>query len=540
MMRSKRILALMSVVATLSVAACGAAKTKTADTTNTAKFVYRTDPASKQVGAVTWNLGYEPTSLDPVKAADYSENQVLANLCESLQKSTPDLTFSSGLATATNPDPTHWVYDIAPAAHFWDGHPVTAQDVVYSLNRNLNPKLASYYSFYYRNVEKIVASGPNQVTVTLKTPDYVFNEGMASAAGAIVEEADAVKRGASLGTPGGGLMCSGPFTFGGWKAGTQIVINRNENYWRPEGKAKATSITFSFLADDAAQTNAFTSATIDGEYQVPFSAVGRLQSTPSGKLYLGQSLIVYNLVVAAKDGPLANPKVRQALSQAIDRNAIARTVFSGAAVPARNLVTAASYGYGKSVLQAAYDKAGPIPFDQAAAKKLLTGVALRPIVFAYPTGGPSYNNQVALAVQAAGKSIGLDIQLKGVPNATYQSDFYAPNVTKGVDLEELSWYIDGPEPLVMYEQFLPGVSAYNVSGYNNPQANALIRQAAATADHDARAALVVKVEQLLARDLPWIPVVEEANTLFLNNKYGGIPASFVQNSYPWGADLAGR
>ena len=525
------------VIAPLLASSCTSTPKKAVATN---KFVLRTDAASKPVRALTWNLGYEPTSLDPVKAADYSENQVLANLCESLQKIQPDLTFANGLAKATNPQPTRWVYDIVPQAHFWDGHPVMAEDVAYSLNRNLDPKLGSYYSFYYRNVAKIVATGARQVTVTLKKPDYVFNEGMGSAAGAIVERADAVKRGVSLGTPNGGLMCSGPFELGGWKPGTSLLITQNSSYWRPQGKAKAGSITFSFLSDDTAQTNAFTSGSINGEYQVPFSAVDRLKSTSSGKLYLGQSLIVYNLVVAAKDGPLANPKVRQALSRAIDRDAIARTVFSGAAVPARNLVTKASYGYGKEVFGKGYEKAGPIPFDPAGAKKLLKGIPLRTIVFAYPTGGPSYNNQVALAVQSAGKSIGLQVVLKGVPNAKYQSDFFAPEVTKGVDLEELSWYIDGPEPLVMYEQFLPGLSPYNVSGYNNPAANDLINEAAATAEPNARAALVVEVEKQIAKDLPWIPVVEEANTLFVDKKYGGMPAAFVQNAYPWGADVAGR
>jgi len=51
---------------------------------------------------------------------------------------------------------------------------------------------------------------------------------------------------------------------------------------------------------------------------------------------------------------------------------------------------------------------------------------------------------------------------------------------------------------------------------------------------------VVQVEKQIAKDLPWIPVVEEANTLFVDKKYGGMPAAFVQNSYPWGADVAGR
>lgn len=526
--------------ATALLVACGSA-TKASPAADVDKFVYRTAPASKTVGALTWNLGYEPTSLDPVKAADYSENQVLANICESLQKPTADLTFQSGLATASNPTPMTWVYDINPAARFSDGSPVTGQDAAFSLNRHLDPKLSSYYSFYYRNVKSIRATGSKQVTVFLSKPDYVFNEGMASAAGAVIEQSYAQKAGAKLGTPSGGIRCSGPFTFDSWIPGASLNIKRSDRYWRPDAMAKAPSVKFSFLSDDTAQTNALTSGAIDGEYQVPFSAVNKLKASTTGQLYLGQSLIEYDLVVAATSGPLSDSRVRTALSMAIDRNAVAQTVFSGAATPARSLVTKATTGYGKDVFLAAYNKQGPLAFDVTGAKKLLATVPnLRPIVFAYPTGGPSYNNQVALAVQSAGASIGLKIVLKGIPNDTYQSDFYDSKVTKGVDLEELSWYIDGPEPLVMYEQFLPNVSPYNVSKYNNASVNNLINEAAATADPNKRAQLVVSAQDQITHDLPWIPLVQEANTLYLSNKYGNLPASFIQNSYPWAADVAGR
>lgn len=538
----KRSLAATTAVLCVAIftASCGKAATST-PSANVDSFVYTTAAATKPIGPLKWNLGYEPTSLDPVKAADYSENQVLANVCESLQKPTPKLTFTDGLSQATNPTPLTWVYDLNPAAHFSDGAKVTGDDAAYSLNRNLDPKLGSYYSFYYRNVSTIKATGPEQVTVSLSKPDYVFNEGMASAAGAIIEKSYAEKAGAKLGTPSGGIRCSGPFTFGSWTPGSTLTINRDPNYWQAAGRAKTPAVKFSFLADDTAQANALASGAIDGEYQVPFSAVDKLKASKTGTLYQGQSLIEYDLVVAAKDGPLSDNIVRQALSMAIDRDAISRTVFSGAAAPARSLVTKATTGYAKSTFLAAYDKAGPLPYDVAAAKKLLATVPnLRPIVFAYPTGGPNYNNQVALAVQAASNSIGLKMTLKGIPNNTYQSDFYDSKVTQGVDLEELSWYIDGPEPLVMYEQFLPKVSPYNVSGYNNASVNDLINSAASTADADTRAQLVVKAQTQITHDLPWIPLVQEANTLYISNKYGGLPAAFIQNSYPWAADVAGR
>jgi peptide/nickel transport system substrate-binding protein len=235
--------------------------------------------------------------------------------------------------------------------------------------------------------------------------------------------------------------------------------------------------------------------------------------------------------------------VRRALSMAIDRQALANTAFNGAAEPSRTLVTHENYGYAKDVFDEHWDELGEPKVDVDGAKKLIE--AAKPsgtVVFAYPTGGASYNDQVALAVQSAAKDIGLDLKLKGMPQDTYNAQLFdrAALLKSGIDMAETSWFIDVPEPLIMYEQFLPGVSVYNLGDWKNQQVIDLVDKASQTADETKRAEMVVEIEKIVDREMPWIPLVQTANLLFMNNRISGAPASFVQNYYPWAADIGGR
>ncbi|MFE5693446.1 ABC transporter substrate-binding protein, partial [Streptomyces erythrochromogenes] len=100
----------------------------------------KTPAAVGDVDSFTWSIYAEPTTIDYAHAYDFPPNQILANVCESLLRWNPDLTTSPNLATSyTNPTPTTWVYQIRPGVRFHDGTTLTADDVVASLRRNIDP-----------------------------------------------------------------------------------------------------------------------------------------------------------------------------------------------------------------------------------------------------------------------------------------------------------------------------------------------------------------------------------------------------------------
>ena len=501
------------------------------------------------VGTVKWDLFYEPTAIDPAHALDYTENEVVSNLCDTLVRMKTNFGYEPGLATYTNPDPTTWVYEIHPGVKFWDGTDLTAADVVYSLDRNLDPQVGSYWSDYFQNVQSITQTGPLEVTVKLTQPDEVFNQGMALAAGAISEKAFDEAHGTEVGTPSVGIMCSGPYKFVSWSPGNNLTIVKNNNYWDTRISAKVNKIVFSFLGTDAAQTNALTSGEIDGMYETPISGTKSLKAS-DGRLYLGKSLTQYMIACFMHPGrpsdPINNVDVRQALSLAIDRNAVAKTIFDGvAAVPASNALFAAAgtYSYGANVFSAAAKSLPPLSQNIAKAKKLVAkaGNPTTPIVVSYASDGPSYNVQFAQYLQSAAAAVGLKISLNPMTTAAFNNLGFDQKLDDTTDIGLTVWFNELPDPVQWYRLFVPSadgsLSVFNYGQYQNPTVTSNIRAASETSDGTTRAQDVVAAQKQIMTDLPWIPVVDLPNRLYMRNGLSGAPAAAVQSWYPWATSL---
>src|ERR1700744_6312648 len=133
------IAATAAAAATLLAAGCGkslsSATASTGTMSPTAGLVATTKAGTAPVAQVPWAVYRDVDSLDPAYAFDYPENTAVSLMCESLLRQQPDGTITPGLATLTTPSPLSYVFTVKHGATFWDGHPVTAADVVYSLDR---------------------------------------------------------------------------------------------------------------------------------------------------------------------------------------------------------------------------------------------------------------------------------------------------------------------------------------------------------------------------------------------------------------------
>ncbi|MEV7780891.1 ABC transporter substrate-binding protein [Kitasatospora sp. NPDC088351] len=538
----KRAFVAVAIASVISLAGCGKpAQSSSAD--QSAGAGKRVDtPASKaDVDRVTWNMPYgEPTSLDPLKSYNYPENEVLSNLCESLMRINPDFSITPGLAeSAEHPTPTTWVYNLRKGVTFWDGQEMTADDVVFSLKRHLDPAEGSFWAgdILTGNIASIEKTGDLQVTVTLKTPDVVINDYMATPLGAVTQAAFTQQAGAKFGTPDKGVMCTGPFELKSWEKGSRIKLARNDAYWNQALKAKAKEFDFRFITDPATLTNALKTGEIDGSYDVPTDAVDQLSNATNGTLYLGKSMQMV-AIIGTGEGPFADPRLRTALLMATDREAIGRTVFAGTAAPLRSVVPPGSYSYASAVYEAAYDKLLPTTVDIEGARKLVeeAGKPSGPITIAYPSERTVYEDLLA-EVQSAGKKIGLDIQPKGVPSARYGAFFSDAQARKGYSGFMTTNYSDVPEPLAFLRNHIDPGSPENYDKFSDPEITALLGQASAESDDTKRAELTAQIETRYMAKTPWLPMVAPSTRLFMNNKVTGAPASFVYLYYPWAASV---
>jgi peptide/nickel transport system substrate-binding protein len=494
-------------------------------------LVSTTPPAKGSLSSITWDLpGGEPTTLDYVKSADYSPDIMVSNLCDDLVRLTPTFQVSPGIATAWKyTTPTTVVFTIRQGVKFWDGHTLTASDVAYSMLRNLNPKDAPVNGAYYGSVKSITATGPYQVTVKLSKPDELFVKEMATISGAIAEKAYLLKEGAKFGTAAGGVMCSGPYELKQWSAGNDIVLQANPHYWDPAYTPKIKTVTVKFIVNSSTLTSALLSGQIDGAYGVPATSYPELKNTGSGKLYFGPSLAITELAPTSTTGPLSNVKIREALSLALDRSAIARVVYGGAATPNLALTPATAWDpSATAIYRAAYAKLGPSSPDLATAKRLVASVPnhTKAITLALLSGDQT---ELALgtAVQQAASSIGLTVKLDQMQPLAFSNAFFVASYRKGIDMLIDEGYLDVPDPLDYLGLWFPKGALFDYTGYNNATVNKNLAQAQQTYDGTARARLITAAQAIYMADKIVIPVVNPAEALFLNKRITGAPASFA-------------
>ncbi|WP_431246475.1 ABC transporter substrate-binding protein [Leifsonia xyli] len=525
--------ALVAVVAgMLALAGCSSASTNAA----TSKLVSRAPAASGPVESLTWNLpNGEPDTINPPNAVYYPSAGVVSNLCDPLLAVNENYDLSSNLVSSKQETPTKLVYTLVAKATFWDGKPVTVDDIVYSLRQAADPK--SVVSAVYQNVSSIEATSPTQVTVNFKQPDELFNSEMATFAGMVVEKDFAEKAGAKFGSSAGGIMCSGPYEFVSWTPGDSIKLKKNPDYWNKKVPQHAAAITFRFITDSTAYTQALTAGEIDGSYQISASSIPSLQKSKNGAVYFGPSMESWALNVARPDGPLADVNLRDALQVSIDRDALARVVFHGAATSNYTELTPRTWPNDqKAVYQKAYDqwaKKRAFNIDQAKELVKKSKYDSSPVVLGTQAGDET-SSTIAQLVQQQAKKAGITVKIDEIQPLQFSTAGYDEATRKqlGVDLlltPSFNAAADPLEPLGFV--YLPD-SPYNYTKFDDAKAVSLLNEARQTFDDKKRAQLIVEFQDIAEKDSAVIPLVSSNTVTYLNKKLGGAITSFAYMSMP--------
>lgn len=496
-----------------------------------------TPPAKGNAGNVVWAVYRPVATLDPVQAFDFPENTSVSALCESPLRQEPDGKIVPGLASLEYDSPTKLVLSINEKATFWDGKPVTAEDVAYSLNRNLDPSSGSFYVLAFARVKSIVATDPHTVTITMKQPDYTLEGELASTGSTVIEKAFAEKAGKSLGTPAGGTMCTGAYEVKSW-SGEVLALEANPDYWGSE-KPKTKSIEIRGVADDSSLTAGLETGEIDGTYPLQISTLEQLRGSQTINVFEGSSYMISDFVVSSTDGGLLeDEKVRQALSLAIDRKAYIGQAWKGAAIMPRTLANPGQWSYGKKVFEENWESLPEPEMNVAKAKKMIeeAGDTGKTLTIGMSTEISAIFT-AANVVRTAAEEIGLKVKYKAVTAAQFADFFEDPKAREGVDGFPTVYYSNSADPLDIYLQIvLPGGSN-NFFEFSEPKLTALAEKARSTADPEARARLTAEVGEEINKQLPWIPLALPKQVLLLNKELTGVPSSFSFMFAPWANGL---
>src|SRR5215469_4009829 len=229
-----------------------------------------TKHSSASIASLTWGLGSSTiVGLDIATAFEGHSMMVQRAGMEGLLAVTDQLGLAPLLATSYKYDPANlnYVFQIRQGVKFWDGTPMTIDDVVFSLTRHIDPKVSSQIGAYFTNVGAFTKTGPSELTIKLKRPDPTVANSLVFAP--IMSKAFAGTIGSKLGSPGSGdrIMGTGPYHISTFTSSTSATVERFEGYWGE--KPAVLKCTFNCIPNPQTLLLAAQSGQIDGTFDVP-------------------------------------------------------------------------------------------------------------------------------------------------------------------------------------------------------------------------------------------------------------------------------
>jgi peptide/nickel transport system substrate-binding protein len=529
----KSIRALLVVLICLAfMPGCGGKKTETAEVSET----------------FTWALSLEPASIDPAYSYDIVGLLPPIQITESLLYFDSKDQLQNGLCSSWEEiDSTTYVYNIRNNVTFSDGTPMTMDDVLFSIERHRDPKVASYVAWMFDNVESITKTGDWQFTVKLKSPDAVWKYYFATTASHVTSKAFVEKTGAKFGTAEVGTLGTGPYKFTKWDVGSQMLFDYNENYWNKaqEGEPDFKRIVFPFIPEDTTRVMAVTSGQVDLISATPIEMLDSVKNTDIVRLIKVPSHGFYYFAFNTKKAPFDDPHVRRAVSYTLDITTLQKNIIKDQGEPTNYLAIPESLFIIDREEWLEYQKkhANDYAYNLDKAKaELAQSKYPDGFVCTITTNESSLFNSLALALQEGMAKIGITANIQKLDNQHWLSLAFGSemdeNGVRPYDICTFDWQPDYPDPAgLYYSPFLSanaGDGGSNSSGYNNPEFDKLVYKQSALTDPTERMRIIMQMQDMLLRDMP-IYVWTHQNVLFVaNNRIASGPDALT-GMYFWNA-----
>ncbi|MEW6695159.1 Heme-binding protein A [Tepidimonas thermarum] len=414
--------------------------------------------------------------------------------------------------------PTQIRFTLRKGVKFHDGAPLTADDVVFSLQRAMAK--TSNFAIYTQGIDKVVKVDDLTVDVLLKGPNPVLLNQLTELR--IMNKAWAEKnkslepkdmKASDENFAHRNANGTGPFRLKQWVPDQRMVLERNPNYWGSPN-TNVTEIVYTPIKSDATRMAALLSGEVDFVLDPTPQDLPRLRNNPNLKvidgvenrtIFLGMDQFRDELPGSNVKGknPLKDLRVRKALYQAIDIDTIHRVTMRGLSQPTGALVAPQVAGWSESVHKR-------YPFDIEAARKLLADAGYKDgfeVDFACPNNRYINDEQICQAVTAMWAKIGVKAKLRTLPLTTY-----FPMIQRyEASIYMLGWGVPTFDALYSLQSLVhtPGPGGdgnYNVGRYSNPKIDAVIDRAKTETDPYIRPRLLTEALQLHNDEVVHIPL----------------------------------
>ncbi|MBW9111054.1 ABC transporter substrate-binding protein [Microbacterium ureisolvens] len=506
------------------------------------------DQASDVDTTFVFGASGDPASLDPAFASDGETFRVARQMFEGLVGTVPGTADPAPLLAKSwdQPDDTTYVFTLEEGVKFHDGTDFNAEAVCYNFDRQnaftgvaASQSMAYYWGVIMRGFgdESIyggcTADSETQATITLKQPFAGFIPALSLPSFSIqsptaLEEYGADEVGGTEEAPvqseygQSHPTGTGPFVFDSSSPGEQVVLKANPDYWGEQGVVE--EVIFRVIGDTTARRQALEAGSIDGYDLVAPADLQALEDAgfnlvnrdPFNVLYLGMN--------QAAPG-LGDVKVRQAIAQAIDKDALITQVLPEGTVAATQFMPDAVIGWNEGVTE--------YPYDPEAAKALLVEAGYTEanpltITFNYPVNisRPYMPNpeQIFTNLQSQLEAVG--IVLNPVTNEWVE---YLDLIQGGTDhgIHLLGWTGDYNDPDNFVGTFF-GLPT-NEWGFDNPELFQALTDARGLATEEEQESAYQAINEQIMEFLPGVPLAHPVPTLAFDARVTSYPASPVQD-----------
>jgi peptide/nickel transport system substrate-binding protein len=474
-------------------------------------------------------LPFSFTSLDITKNTNTS---IISNLgLESLLKFGPQGQLEPNLATSwSQTSPVTYVYHLRHGVKFWDGHPFTSADVVYSLNYDRAP--GSWLAFAFTAVKTITATGPYTVTVTLSQPDASWQYVPAEQSSYIFEKAFQQAHRATFGEPGTLIMGTGPWIINSFDPTKGVELTANPHWWG--GKVPIQHITVTFYSSETSEALAFRAGQIDF---APYVDSPKSFAATSGATLLNASSCDNGFFSMNTTQPgWDDVHVRRAVAYALNRADIiaarggyAQPLYT--LTPPSLLLSVAS----QSQVNALMNSLPLYQYNLAKARQEMAESAY-PHGFTTTVLSDTASDDVNIdqVIVAELAKIGIRAQLKQMPDAAWTATETGPASGREAALSQGGCF--QPDPGT-YSDFLGSVNAqqgsWNMAEYTPQVVNTLLAQGIATSNPGQRFAVYSKLFQQLQADEPYVALYASEYSGAISSKLSDPGFSQWMWSIPW-------
>jgi len=432
--------------------------------------------AMAQQTDISIGMALEPPNLDPTGGAAAAIDEVVyANVFEGLTRFGPDGSVNPGLAHdwVISEDGTQYTFHLREGVTFHDGSAMTAEDVVFSLDRARADGSTNAQPALFANIVSVEAVDDTTVTVTLDGPDGAFLFDMAWGDAVIVAPESAETNATNpIGT--------GPFAFSEWVQGDRVELVRNDAYW---GDAAALdAATFRFISDPNAQFAAMMAGDVDAfpNFSAP-ETLSQFEADPRFAVIVGSTEGETILAMNNMQAPLDDVRVRQAISHAINRQDIIDGAMFGYGTPIGTHFAPHNPDY--------VDLTGGSAYDPDAARALLDEAGVSDLTLRLALPPPSYARRGGEIIAAQLREVGIETEITNLEWAQWLEQVF-----RGKDFDLTIVSHTEPADINIYAR-----PEYYFQ-YDNDEFQGLMQTLAATSDPAERTALNQQAQEMIAGD----------------------------------------